>query len=240
MTEPDGGTPANAAERLAAGLDRVSERQVDARMAAAHRLGDAARAAIERLMATTAPPEVLVKAAEDLEALADLLEAYDQTRSYEGLAEAAGAGHEEAFFDWSPLFGLANPLAPPIRARIEDGVVVGVARFGSAYEGPPGCLHGGLVAAAFDDVLGMTQSLSGQIGMTGDLRVRYRRPTPLHVDLRFEGRLVGVEGRKVTTHATLHARGELLAEADGLFISVSQERFAAMAANRVRPPRRRS
>ena len=37
--------------------------------------------------------------------------------------------------------------------------------FGSAYEGPPGCVHGGFVAAAFDEVLGFVQSLGGQPGL---------------------------------------------------------------------------
>ena len=36
-------------------------------------------------------------------------------------------------------------------------------RFGAAYEGPPGSVHGGIIAAAFDEVLGMTQSLMMKI-----------------------------------------------------------------------------
>ena len=54
--------------------------------------------------------------------------------------------------------------------------MVGTATFGAAYEGPPGCVHGGFVAAAFDEVLGSTQSLSGEPGMTGRLTVNYRSP----------------------------------------------------------------
>jgi hypothetical protein len=39
-----------------------------------------------------------------------------------------------------------------------------------------------------------------------------------------------VEGRKIFTHGTLSVNGVLTAEAEGLFIAVGQERFAAMAA----------
>jgi len=113
-------------------------------------------------------------------------------------------------------------------------MIVGRVRFGSAYEGPPGCVHGGYVAAAFDEVLGLTQSLSGQVGMTANLSVNYRRPTPLHTDLRFEGRLDGISGRKVTTSGVLLAGGEVTAEASGLFITVTPERFASLAALRQR------
>ena len=63
---------------------------------------------------------------------------------------------------------------------------LGLVRFGSAYEGPPGHVHGGFVAAAFDEVLGYVQSLGGRPGMTGTLTVRYRSPTPLYTELRFE------------------------------------------------------
>ena len=39
---------------------------------------------------------------------------------------------------------------------VADEHVVGHVVFGDAYEGPPGCVHGGFIAAAFDEVLGFT------------------------------------------------------------------------------------
>jgi acyl-coenzyme A thioesterase PaaI-like protein len=200
---------------------------LDARRAAARRVGESVRVAIERLTATSAPPEVLLEAADRMAEVAELLAGYRSQRKYEGFAEGSGAGHDQGFFDWSPLMGLANPLAPPIHVDVEGEVLVGRARCGSAYEGPPGCVHGGVVAAAFDDVLGLTQSMSGQMGMTARLTVRYRRPTPLHTDLRFEGRLDTVSGRKVLTSGSLFAAGQLTAQATGLFVTVPPERFGA-------------
>ena len=47
--------------------------------------------------------------------------------------------------------------------------------------------HGGYVAAAFDEVLGLAQDLGGQSGMTGTLTIKYRRPTPLHADPHVPG-----------------------------------------------------
>jgi acyl-coenzyme A thioesterase PaaI-like protein len=100
--------------------------------------------------------------------------------------------------------------------------------FSSAYEGPPGCVHGGYVAAAFDEVLGSTQSLAGRPGMTANLSVDYRSPTPLHTELRFESWVTGVEGRKTYTHGTLHAGDRLCAEADGLFVAIPFDRVAEL------------
>jgi acyl-coenzyme A thioesterase PaaI-like protein len=236
VTESDGSVErtAQVAAQFAEHLSGIASAPVEDRVTAARRVGDAFRRAIDHLTATGAPAEDLLDIESLVDEIAERLEGFGAHRGYEGTAEASGMGHDRAHFDWSPLLGLANPLAPPLHATIEDGIVVGRVRFGSAYEGPPGCVHGGYVAAAFDEVLGLAQSLSGQVGMTANLTIRYRRPTPLHTDLRFEGRLQSVNGRKVIATGLLLAGEEPTAEAEGLFITVSPERFAALAALRQR------
>ena len=196
------------------------------------RLAEAMRLVIERLVATRAPQEELAQAAEALEAIAASLDGYPRGHSFEGFAESANAGDPHAFFDHSPIIGRANPLAPPLDLAVVDDKVVGRAQFGSAYEGPPGAVHGGYVAAAFDELLGMAQSLGGKPGMTGTLTIRYRRPHPLHTEIRFEAELVRVEGRKIFTTGRSYADGELRAEAEGIFISVDFSKIAELMAKR--------
>src|SRR5690606_17353993 len=104
--------------------------------------------------------------------------------------------------------------------------------FGDAYEGPPGCVHGGYVAAAFDEVLGSAQSLGGRPGMTGRLTVHYRSPTPLRTELRFAGWVDRVEGRKTFTLGTLYAGDRLCAEAEGLFIAIDVRRYMELRRER--------
>jgi hypothetical protein len=123
-----------------------------------------------------------------------------------------------------------NPFAPPIRLTVADNKVLGHANFGIAYEGFPGHVHGGFLAAAFDQILEKAQSLTGNPGMTGTLSVRYRRPTPLLTELVFEAMVDRVEGRKVFTRGTVSANGVITAEAEGLFVAVRHERFAVEAA----------
>lgn len=196
------------------------------------RLADAARLVIERLAATDAPEEVIERAASHLEAAAAGLEGHGRTRNYEGFAESANSGDPHAFFDHSPVIGLANPLAPPLRIAFGEDKVVALATFGSAYEGPPGAVHGGYVAAAFDEVLGMAQSLGGMPGMTGMLTVKYRKPTPLHREVRFEGTLDRVDGRKLFTSGRVYDGEVLTAEAEGLFVRVDFSKIAAMMERR--------
>jgi acyl-coenzyme A thioesterase PaaI-like protein len=225
---------ARMAALMREGLGTMAGAPVDEDVAAARRAGEALRQLIDRLTATSAPPAVLDEAAERLRAVEELLQPYHSVRGYFGAAEASGLGHSRAFFDWSPLLGVANPLAPPVELWVEDRAIVGRVRFGMAYEGPPGCVHGGYIAAVFDELLGLTQSLSGKVGMTGTLTVKYRHPTLLHTELRLEGVLESVSGRKVLTSGRMFAGDVLTAEGSGLFITISPDHFRALTAQRER------
>jgi acyl-coenzyme A thioesterase PaaI-like protein len=68
--------------------------------------------------------------------------------------------------------------------------------------------------------------------MTGRLTIHYRSPTPLRTELRFEGRVVEVTGRKTFTYGTLHAGERLCAEAEGLFIAIDIEKMIELRAAR--------
>lgn len=197
------------------------------------RLARAMRLVIERLVPSNAPEEELRLAAERLEKYAEYLQAHPRLKHFHGYAESANAGDVGAFFDQSPMIGLANPLAPPIAiGRSGERTAVASVTFGSAYEGPPGCVHGGFVAASFDEVLGYVQSLSGNPGMTATLTVKYRRPTPLHTELLLEAELLRVDGRKIFTCARMFANGEMTAEAEGLFVSIDREKIKALIERR--------
>jgi hypothetical protein len=194
------------------------------------RLAEALRRVIEHLTVADTPEEELVVAADRLEEYAAHLETHER-RPYLGFAETAlaeGGGH----FDYSPLIGRSNPLAPPIRCFSEGRHAIGEVVFGSPYEGPPGCVHGGYVAAAFDEVLGYAQALTGQPGMTGTLTVKYRKPTPLHTPLRFDCWVERISGRKNYARGTLQAGELLCADSEAIFVSVGPDKFRDLVAAR--------
>jgi len=197
------------------------------------RLAAAMRLVMERLVPSNAPEDELRRAAEGLERYAEALTEHPRLKNIHGHPESATSGDVGAFFDQSPFIGLANPLAPPIRmGKIGDQKAGATVIFGSAYEGAPGCVHGGYVAGAFDEVLGYVNALSGQGGMTGRLTIHYRSPTPLHTELYFEGEILRIEGRKIFTEGKLYAGERLCAEAEGLFISVGMAKFQELLAQR--------
>jgi acyl-coenzyme A thioesterase PaaI-like protein len=214
-------------------LRRSAAAPVSPRRAEMHRMGDALRRIVDRLHGSPAPDDELAAAADELERLADRLDAFPGGSLYEGFSESPLAGPDpHAFFDHSPMLGRANPLAPPIELWGDGDVLRGRVTFGSAYEGPPGCVHGGYVAAAFDEVLGSAQSLGGRPGMTGRLTIHYRSPTPLHTGLDFAARVVGVDGRKTFTQGSLLAGDRLCAEGEGLFIAIDFAKMTELRRNR--------
>jgi acyl-coenzyme A thioesterase PaaI-like protein len=130
-----------------------------------------------------------------------------------------GSSDDARLLERSGIAGAGNPLSAPLHLQISGDRVVGWAEYAEQYEGPPGCVHGGFVAAAFDDLLGAAQTLSGQAGFTGTLTIRMVRPTPLGRRIDYEGGVAGVEGRKLHTWGRARCVGEVVAEAEGVFIA---------------------
>lgn len=132
----------------------------------------------------------------------------------------------------SELGRLAAPnLLPPaleVSYDVDDlghPTVTAVVCLGEDYQGPPGCVHGGYLAAMFDNLLGvLPYRLTGRRGaFTGRLTVRYRALTPLDTELVLTGRITGARSRRVTAAGQCHVDGVLTAEADALFVRPAAE-----------------
>jgi len=188
------------------GLDRGLEDEAAGQSKARRRLAAMLRESIALCALGAVDDEELGQAADAVEAL--------NAR----LREAAIEGRV-AFDARSPVGGVMNPVAPPSRMWVQGDHVEARVTFSLVYEGPPGHVHGGYVAGLLDEVLGRGQMLLGGGGMTGELTVRYRRPTPCNVELRATAWIEGREGRKVIVHGGLWHGDVLLAEAEGLFIT---------------------
>ena len=157
----------------------------------------------------------------------------DGARQQPDLARAA-----QDFFPTSPVIGLANPVAPPVRVAVVEGEggrpeIAGRANFGYAYEGPPTCVHGGVIAETFDEVLGAANIVAGNPAMTGTLTVRYRKPTPLQHRPPGRGALARADGRKVHTWGGIYPGDVLTAEADGIFIEVGPAQMLDIAESNI-------
>ena len=216
-------------------LDRIAEQR--ARLAEApgtwpakRRLAAAIRDLMDCICATDANEEELLAAAEQIEAGARRFAAQPRMLNPPGVAEMALAGGMEIFHDRSPLMGLSNPMAPPLELEpdAEAGEIRGAVDFGNAYEGAPGCVHGGFLAAALDEALGMACIFSDSPGMTGEMTIRYLVPTPTKTPLRIEARLDRIERRKIYTSGEISAGDVVTVKATGTFISISRDKFSEL------------
>jgi len=189
------------------------------------RLADAIRELIDHVVDSEAPPEVLEQAAVEVARLAEFLGPHP--RRGPKTPHLPDLGDLQRTFWRDPVIGKSNPIAAPVDIEItDDREVIGRARLGFGYEGPPGDAHGAVIAGIFDQILGLANLASGNVGMTGTLTIKYVKPTPLQTDLVFRGKADKVEGRKIFVTGTLHAGHDRTAEAKGTFINLAYPRAA--------------
>ena len=118
----------------------------------------------------------------------------------------------------NPVIGIRNPIAPPLVVKHDpDGGVFTDFYLGSAYEGPPGHVHGGISAMVLDHVLGEAASDGINPRFTGTISLRYVRATRLG-NLHAEARIVRTEGVKTFAVGHLADDEGITVEAEGLFI----------------------
>ena len=119
--------------------------------------------------------------------------------------------------------GPAHPSGLRVRCfATEDGVAAPIV-VPRTYEGPPGAVHGGIVAAYLDEVLGGAAArVSGKPSVTGELTVRYVKPVPSETPLLGRGRLVADHGRYVDVEGSLEvfSARRVVATARGRFFPV--------------------
>jgi acyl-coenzyme A thioesterase PaaI-like protein len=118
--------------------------------------------------------------------------------------------------------GVCNPIAPPIVVNHQGGGRCW-AEFvlGSAYEGPPTLVHGGVSALVLDHMLGEAASEGlSKPRFTGTITVKYLRGTPLG-PLRSEAWIDRREGVKVFARGVISDAVGVTVEAEGVFIEPS-------------------
>lgn len=123
------------------------------------------------------------------------------------------------------VVGACNPVAPPLVVH-HDGGGRCWADFvlGSAYEGPPKLVHGGVSALVLDHMLGEAASEGlSKARFTGTITVKYLRGTPLG-PLRSEAWIDRREGVKVFARGFISDVQGITVESEGVFIEPSWAR----------------
>lgn len=145
---------------------------------------------------------------------------------------AAADGDGRVYLDHSRDIGAFNPCFPEYRIAIEGDHAAGTVNFPIVHEGPPGVVHGGVLALFFDTVIQHHHCDAGVAGKTTALSLRYRRPTPLLTDLDF-ALTRSVEGNRIRSEGRIELDGVVLCEARMDAAKGDRGRLPAVSARRV-------
>ena len=123
--------------------------------------------------------------------------------------------------------GVSNPFGLQLRFYVSGpGEVTAECTLADPYQGYPGVVHGGVVAAMLDEASGrsmMGDDLNPRFMFTARLDIRYRKNVPVGEPLRLVGRAGKNRGRSATASGAIYnAGGELLAEAEAVLIDVPE------------------
>ena len=98
----------------------------------------------------------------------------------------------------------------------------------SEYEGYPGIVHGGIIAAILDECGGRAQMTDpDRFMVTAQLNVRYRLPVPTETALVVLGEAGESRGRVSSAHSEIqNLDGQILAEAELVLVDIPKSQLA--------------
>jgi uncharacterized protein (TIGR00369 family) len=151
--------------------------------------------------------------AEDMATLTDLAAAMA------GRPLPLEVGDAVEFDPFSAGGGRLHPTSIGMDVRRDgDTAVVAAVRVDPMFQGPPGRVHGGILAVLIDELMGTVNRMIGQRAYTARLAIDYRAPAPIDAELTLHAWLADRQGRKVIMRVDGRAGGDVFVEAEGLFV----------------------
>ncbi len=171
----------------------------------------------------------LTSAADTVEALTASLDAVTATRAMETYRFAFDLERPNDVLPFNPGSGRCNPVAPEVAMRVEGRSLVAECTFTNCYESAPDTVHGGMLAAVFDQVVSYAPMIDGKTGPTLKLSVSFLKAAPIETPLRFEAATDSVDGRKYSVSGVCWNGEEKVAEAEALILCVHDIRRFGVA-----------
>lgn len=126
--------------------------------------------------------------------------------------------------------GVDNPFGLKTRFyETEDKELIAVFKPLTEHQSYPHITHGGISAAILDELIGraiMINNDSHTFGVTIELKVRYKNPVPLGVELKAIARITGEKSRTFEGTGELYLpNGDVAVEAEGRYMKRRLEQF---------------
>jgi len=122
--------------------------------------------------------------------------------------------------------GEDHPTGLHMQVRGRKDRVEGSFEVTEHHQGAPGLAHGGVIAAAVDEVMGFLIYLLAAPAVTVHLEVNFRKPVPVGSRLDLETHVDRIDGRKVYSTLTGRVDGTVHVEASSIYLKVEYGHFA--------------
>ncbi len=123
--------------------------------------------------------------------------------------------------------GLSNPFGLHLRFYdTHSGEVTAEVTLPEQFQGYPGVVHGGIVAAMLDEAAGRSHMVGDapRFMYTARLDVRYRKNVPVGKALRLVGKAGSSKRRTAMAASAIYDdENNLLAEADAILVDIPQD-----------------
>tara|TARA_Y100001934_G_scaffold154639_1_gene185300 strand:+ start:184 stop:903 length:720 start_codon:yes stop_codon:yes gene_type:complete len=202
----------------------------DPAWAAKRELAEPMRRLAHLTVCSEAPAEVLQGAARAVRQALQEMEAYDARSFLQCYRDGDYLAKPHLFSDRAWITGPSNPLSPLMRLEAGADGAQGTVRLENGYVGAPGWVHGGMVAALMDQLMGFVLVSQGDPCVTQSLTMHYDRPTPSHEELFFRAWIEKDKGRQVHMHGEVKVGEEVTARSEAVFVRLEAKLFGRMLA----------
>lgn len=126
--------------------------------------------------------------------------------------------------------GMKNDLS--LRTRfyaVEGDLMVGVVTGRDEHQSYPNRMHGGMITALLDEVIGRAVNIPepDAFGVTSEIDVKFKKPVPLNEELKVVGRLTRNTRLIFTAEGFIEDKaGNVLATAKATYVKMSAARIA--------------
>ena len=126
--------------------------------------------------------------------------------------------------------GLKNDLS--LRTRfyaVEGDLMVGVVAGRDEHQSYPNRMHGGLITALLDEVIGRAVNIPepDAFGVTSEINVKFKKPVPLNEEIKVVGRLTRNTRLIFTAEGFIEDKdGNILATGKATYVKMSAARIA--------------
>jgi len=131
--------------------------------------------------------------------------------------------------DWCVVCGTKNPLSLGTKFyHVEGDLIVGVVTGRDEHQSYPNRMHGGMISALLDEVVGRAINVvePEAFGVTSEINVKFKKPVPLNEEIRIVGHLTK------NTRLVFQAEG-FIEDKDGNILATAKATYVKMTAEKI-------